>query len=65
MSAIATTCVQVICDDKIADVMKPAFKREVGQFIKSCVMQHASPVLQAMEANMSQDEKNELAKYLQ
>ena len=41
MDKIATTCVKVIADEKCADMMLPKFKREVGEFIKTVVMQHA------------------------
>jgi len=64
MNKIAETCVKVIADEKCADMMEPKFKREVGQFIKNVVMLHAQPLLVQMEAQMTADEKAELAKYM-
>jgi hypothetical protein len=41
MDKIAMTCVKVIADEKCADAIESKFKKEVGQFIKEVVVQHA------------------------
>ena len=50
MENIAKTCVKIIVDERCADGVEAKFKKEVGQFIKTIVAQHAQPILQAMEA---------------
>ena len=65
MDQIAITCVYVICNEKAADLMKPQFKREVGQFIKNVVVHHSAAKLQELEGLMAADEKAELTKYVQ
>ena len=64
MEKIATTCVQIIADPKTAEALPVADKRLVGAFLKNQVVGHAQSVLQQMEAQMSDDEKEQLAKYM-
>lgn len=45
MDNITKTCIKVLIDDKCADDMKPEFKKEVGQFIKSVCSQHSAAYL--------------------
>ena len=42
---ITKTCVKTLIDEKCADDMKPEFKKEVGQFIKSVCSQHSAAYL--------------------
>ena len=64
MPQIATTCIKVICDEKTSDSIQLKFRKTVGEFIKGAVMQHAQGLLQECEAKMTQDEKEELAKFV-
>mmetsp|Transcript_1414 Transcript_1414/g.1902 ORF Transcript_1414/g.1902 Transcript_1414/m.1902 type:complete len:396 (+) Transcript_1414:2138-3325(+) len=64
MEKIAQTCLKCIVDDKCADQLLPKFKREVGQFLKTVVVQHAQAYLQQAEGQMNEFEKKELAKYM-
>ena len=64
MDNIAKTCVKVVADPKTAEPIKPQDKYEVGKFIKEVVVAHAQGTLQALEGQMSPDEKEELQKYI-
>ncbi len=63
MGNVTLTCLRVLIDEK-CDEIDDAFKRTVGQFIKNVIMPSYLPFLQEFESKMSQEEKEQLAKYL-
>lgn len=63
MQNITVTCLKVLIDEK-CDEIPDYFKFEVGKFIKNIIMTNNLALLQELESKMSQEEKNDLAKYL-
>lgn len=63
MDKVALTCLKVLIDEK-CDEIDDEFKVQAAKFIKSVIMTTCLQLLQQSEAQMSQDEKESLAKYL-
>lgn len=66
MEKITLTCLKVLTDDACDD-FEESFKMLVGKFIKNVVMNSGEAQvqqLQAFEGQMSETEKQQLAKYL-
>ena len=64
MDNIAKASVKILADPKTSEGTKPADKYMVGSFIKNIVAKHAMATLTALEGQMSQDEKEEMKKYM-
>ena len=65
MPAIAKASVMVICDERCRDEIPHPFRQQLGQFVRQVVAQHAQTELAQMESQMSNEEKEELAKMMQ
>ena len=66
MGNITLTCMKVLVDEKCDDVDE-GFKKEVGKFIKNCIMTSGEAnlnILRDLESKMSQYEKEGLARYV-
>src|ERR1700733_4381222 len=66
MQNITFTCMKILVDEKCDEVSEP-FKREVGKFVKNCIMTSGEEnlsILRDLESKMSVQEKEELSKYV-
>lgn len=63
MQNVALTCLKVLVDEK-CDEIEESFKVDVARFIKNVIIPTNLQLLQQSEAQMSQDEKESMAKYL-
>lgn len=66
MRNITLTCLKILIDEK-CDEIDENFKKEVGKFIKNCIMtggEQNLSILREMEQQMSAYEKDKLAQYL-
>lgn len=60
MGNITLTCMKILVDEK-CDEVSDSFKKEVGQFVKNCIMpsgESSMNLLRDMESKMSQFEKD-------